>query len=147
MTCNTFSAIDNSVALAHRQCISLRRVTPVLLLLLLVTLTNVCTLTAAIHEDEQGVWDWVRRFVGNVKYASVQPIANPRHVFVTSEEGAVAAMSLSPGIGGSNLSWRQLFGSDTPRCLHAGKTAILAVTVSGTVYVLNPQTGAIEITF
>lgn len=145
MTRFTFSAAAS--ASANKQRISLTYLMLVLLLLLFVTITNLCTLTIAIHEDEQGVWDWIRRFVGNVKYASVQPVANPRHLFVSSEEGAVAALSLSSDIDGNNVSWRQLFSNDTPRCLHAGKTAVLVVTVSGTVYVLNPQTGAMEITF
>ena len=70
MTCFTFSVAD--VASANKKRTSLKHFMPVLLLmLLLVTITNVCTFTVAIHEDEQGVWDWVRRFVGNVKYASV----------------------------------------------------------------------------
>lgn len=116
-----------------------------MLLFAAVAVVLVCGASAAIHEDEQGLRDWVMRFAGNVRYAAVPPTANPTLVYVLSEEGAVTALDLTPR-GALNLTWRQVF-SEAPQCLAAADDAVLAVDAKGTAYLLSPEQGFIATTF
>ncbi|XQJ30743.1 Protein of unknown function (DUF1620), putative [Leishmania guyanensis] len=104
-----------------------------------------CLAAAAIHEDEQGLRDWMMHLVGNVQDSAVQVAANPQLLYVASEDGAVAAIAVG-AYGGANLSWRQI-SSAVPLCVAAGSQAVLTVNNAGVVTVLDPSTGSIEVTY
>ncbi|RNF26549.1 uncharacterized protein Tco025E_01152 [Trypanosoma conorhini] len=112
------------------------------LLLLIAFLCVVVHPSAAIHEDEQGLRDWVLRLVGRVDQASYQPGLEPNQVYVTSSLGAVAALSLGDG----GLQWRRLF-SEPQVCVTAGRGGVLVSSRAGTMYLLSAATGEIETTF
>ncbi|KAK7197100.1 hypothetical protein NESM_000655000 [Novymonas esmeraldas] len=105
----------------------------------------VCLPASAIHEDEQGLRDWMMYLVGNVQDAAVQVSSYPQLVYVASEDGAVAAIALSAS-GALNLTWRQV-SSATPLCVAAGPHAVLTVNDAGTATVLDPTTGTIEVSY
>ncbi|KAG5468058.1 hypothetical protein LSCM4_01146 [Leishmania orientalis] len=104
-----------------------------------------CLPAAAIHEDEQGLRDWMMRFVGNVQDAAVQVAENPQLLYVASEDGAVAAIDIG-AYGGLNLTWRQT-SSAAPLCVAAGSQAVLTVNNAGAATVLDPKTGSIEVIY
>lgn len=112
---------------------------------LLVSLCLLAMPAVAIHEDEQGLRDWVMRFVGNVRHAAVPATRNPSHVFVSSAEGAVAALELSP-YGALNVTWRETM-SEPPICLAASSEAVMVVGERGSVYVLGDDNGFVKVTF
>ncbi|ESL11039.1 hypothetical protein TRSC58_01220 [Trypanosoma rangeli SC58] len=118
----------------------MRTLTP--LFLLIAFLCVVVQTSKAIHEDEQGLRDWILRFVGHVDHASYQPGLEPDHMYVTSNLGAVAALSFSDG----SLQWRRLF-SEPQVCVTAGRHGVLVSSRTGTIYLLNAVTGDIETTF
>ncbi|KAG5468464.1 hypothetical protein LSCM1_02444 [Leishmania martiniquensis] len=99
----------------------------------------------AIHEDEQGLRDWIMRLVGNVQDAAVQVMEPPQLLYVASEDGAVAAIDIG-AYGGLNLTWRHT-SSATPLCVAAGPQAVLTVNSVGVATVLDPKTGSIEVTY
>ncbi|KAF8276583.1 putative PQQ-like domain/Protein of unknown function (DUF1620) [Trypanosoma cruzi] len=113
-----------------------------LLFLLVLFLFAVVHPSLAIHEDEQGLRDWILRFVGHVDHASYQPGLQPNHVYLVSKPGAVAALSLSDG----GLQWRKLL-SEPQVCVAASKNEVLVSSRSGTVHLLNAANGEIERTF
>lgn len=110
-----------------------------------VLLLLACAPALAIHEDEQGLRDWVMHLVGNVQDTAVQVSADPQLLYVASEDGAVAAIAVGP-YGGLNLTWRQL-SSATPLCVAAGAQAVLTVNSAGAAIVLDPTTGSIEVSY
>ncbi|RNF09398.1 hypothetical protein TraAM80_02195 [Trypanosoma rangeli] len=118
----------------------MRPLTP--LLLLIVFLCVVVQTSKAIHEDEQGLRDWILRFVGHVDHASYQPRLEPNYMYAASNLGAVAALSLSDG----SLQWRRLF-SEPQVCVTAGRHGVLVSSRTGTIYLLNAAAGDIETTF
>lgn len=103
-----------------------------------------CTATA-IHEDEQGLHDWIHRFVGNVNGAAVHASTLPEHLYVSSVDGAVAAIDIGPH-GGADLTWR-VMSSHTPLCITATSLAVVTVNDIGVVSLQDPKTGSVEILY
>lgn len=113
-----------------------------ILFLVLFFLCCFCSLVVpigAIHEDEQGLRDWILRFVGHVEHTAFHPGLEPNSVFVTSTQGVVAAVSLTDG----GLRWRRLF-SEAQVCVAAGKQEVLVASRNGTVSLLDPGSGAMR---
>lgn len=104
-----------------------------------------CLPAAAIHEDEQGLRDWIMHLVGNVQDSAAQVATNPQLLYVASEDGAVAAIAVGVH-GGLNLTWRQI-SSATPLCVASGPQTVLTVNNAGVVTLLSPTTGSIEVTY
>lgn len=96
----------------------------------------------AIHEDEQGLRDWILRFVGHVEHTAFNPNMGVNNIYVTSTQGAVAALSFSDGA----LVWRKLF-SKPQVCIGADRLGVLVTSREGTAYLLNPKNGAIDNTY
>lgn len=101
--------------------------------------------TSAIHEDEQGLRDWIMHLVGNVQDAAVQVAVNPKLLYMVSEDGAVAAVDVGEA-GALNLTWR-LTSTVRPLCVAAAYQAVLTVNAAGVATVLDPVTGSIEVTY
>ncbi|KEG15448.1 hypothetical protein DQ04_00071160 [Trypanosoma grayi] len=119
------------------------KVYDILVLLLFVCLLCVGVVpVTAIHEDEQGLRDWIRRFVGHVEHATFHPGLKLNHVYVTTAQGAVAALSLSDG----DLQWRKLL-SEPQVCVAANKQEIVVSSRTGTVHVFDAATGNLASTF
>ncbi|GET92484.1 hypothetical protein, conserved [Leishmania tarentolae] len=105
----------------------------------------ICLPAAAIHEDEQGLRDWIMHLVGNVQDTAAQVGPSPQLVYVASEDGAVAAIGVG-AYGGFNLTWRQIF-SATPLCVASGPNTVLTVNNAGVATVMSATTGSIEVTY
>ncbi|KAG5494145.1 hypothetical protein JKF63_01980 [Porcisia hertigi] len=104
-----------------------------------------CIPATAIHEDEQGLRDWMLHLIGSVQSSTVQVATTPQLLYVASEDGAVAAIDVG-AYGGLNLTWRQI-SSATPLCVAAGRQAVLTVNNVGVATLLDPTTGSIEVTY
>ncbi|KAH9577445.1 Pyrrolo-quinoline quinone repeat [Trypanosoma melophagium] len=115
---------------------------PYLLVLLVCFLCCAVLPSTAIHEDEQGLRDWILRFVGHVEHAVLHPGLKMNQVYVTSSQGAVAALALGDG----GLQWRTLF-SESQACIAASKRGVVVSSHSGTVQLLDAATGTIETTY
>ncbi|SCU65917.1 PQQ-like domain/Protein of unknown function (DUF1620), putative [Trypanosoma equiperdum] len=112
---------------------------------LLLKLCLICGLIVpiqAIHEDEQGLRDWILRFVGQVEGAALHPKLKLNNVYIRSAQGAVAALSLDSG----ELLWRKVF-SEPRVCIGVTGGSVFVSSRSGAVHVLNAGTGAVETTF
>ncbi|KAH8613582.1 putative Protein of unknown function (DUF1620) [Trypanosoma vivax] len=114
--------------------------TNVLLLFCLLSFSAI--LVTGIHEDEQGLRDWILRFVGHVEHAALYPHSKSDQVYVTSAQGAVAALSLTNG----TLLWRKVL-SEPQACIAAAKGAVLVSSKRGVAHLLNVNSGAVEATF
>ncbi|ORC93824.1 uncharacterized protein TM35_000017010 [Trypanosoma theileri] len=115
---------------------------PNLLILLVCLLCCAVLPSVAIHEDEQGLRDWILRFVGHVEHAVHHPGLKMNQVYFTSSQGAVAAVALRDG----ELQWRTLF-SESQACIAASKRGVVVSSPSGTVQLLDTATGTIEATY
>lgn len=122
-------------------CLSMR--THWIPLVLAIALATFCIPCHAIHEDEQGLRDWIMRFAGDTTHAVVSHTNS--HVFVASEQGAVSAIQVSPS-GALNLTWRETLPA-APQCLVTAMKTVFTADHSGSVYLLNTETGFIETTF
>lgn len=93
------------------------------------------TIARAIHEDEQGKFDWSVRLLGDIEVASIPDVANPPVIYLGSAEGAVGVLNATDG---SLLQRRFMQG--VPRCIASYGKHILVVTDDGVASLLNGAT-------
>eukprot|EP00796_Vickermania_ingenoplastis_P004420 gene4420-3219_t len=108
------------------------RTLAVIVLLLIVQCT---TFTQAIHEDEQGKFDWTVRLLGDVEVVAVPPVNSPTCMYLASTDGAVGMVSLA-GENPGTLLHRQ-FLHQRPRCLVTTPQYLVAVMENGEVHYME----------
>ena len=76
-----------------------------LILLYLFLTVLLCSLTYCLYEDQIGLFDWRRRFVGKLNYIHFDgSAANNKRIIVSSDENVLAALNSRTG----NLIWRRV---------------------------------------
>lgn len=104
---------------------------------LLLTLLSAVTFCAALHEDEQGKFDWTLRFLGDVHLTAVPKSEHPKYFYLASTQGAVGQVSLTSDNAGKLLK-RQMVDS-TPRCLVPTAKYLLVLTEDGSIEYLDRE--------
>jgi hypothetical protein len=67
---------------------------------------------SALHEDQVGSFDWHHQYVGQATQAAFAGTKNNKRTFVSTEQGAIAALSFKSGeIGASRGVARQLLNA------------------------------------
>lgn len=96
---------------------------------------------AAIYEDQIGKFDWRQRYIGKLKFSSIDSKSSLKKVFVATEENVVAALFLKSG----DIAWRQVLERGAQGQLQLMAVDSEVVTVSGTgpfvVRGWNPSAG------
>jgi hypothetical protein len=109
---------------------------------LILTALLCCGMALAMHEDEQGKRDWLRKGLGAVNTAVFHPKAKTlKQLYVASEDGVLAALStLNEGM----IRWRHV---TSPKnhfvCISASENMVTAVTSQGHVYAFAASTGEV----
>lgn len=112
--------------------------TRVLLLAVLVLLLCLAGQSHAIHEDEQGKFDWMLRFLGNVEHAAVPSEKNYTHMFLASSEGGIGRVGVIGAEGGKLHS--RAFVDSTPRCLLLGSDHLFVLSEDGVISAFHKVT-------
>lgn len=117
----------------RRFCSTSARV--ILLVALTLLLTFLSGRTSAIHEDEQGKFDWMLPLLGNVEHVALSSDKDASHVFLASSEGVVGKVDVTGEHGGKLLS--RAFLSSTPRCLVESTRRLFVLLEDGRIEYLH----------
>lgn len=104
--------------------------------LLLFFLVSFLSLASALHEDEQGKFDWMLRLLGNVEFFSfTSEKEGSKGVYLATSEGNVGLVPfLGPQAG--QVAQRYM-GVDRPRCITSSSRYVLLTTDNGAVLFLK----------
>ncbi|XP_075213432.1 ER membrane protein complex subunit 1 isoform X2 [Lycorma delicatula] len=95
----------------------------------------------AIYEDQIGKFDWRQKYIGKIKFSSIDSKSAVKKVFVATEENVIAALFLKSG----DIAWRHVLerGSSGQLQLMQVDTDVITVSGNGPFIVRgwNPSSG------
>lgn len=100
------------------------------------------SVTLAMHEDEQGKRDWLRKGIGAVHTAVFHPKSKTlKQLYVASDEGVLAALST---LNDGTIRWRHVTSvANKFVCVVPSDTVVKAVTAQGHVYAIAASSGEV----
>ena len=99
-------------------------------------------LVGAMHEDEQGKYDWYFEGIGYASRAAFHPRVKGgiKAVYTISQQSAVAAIGLLTG----KIKWRRVLTPTDPLvCVSASDAAVFVGSASGIIHEFDPRDGAL----